>query len=209
LDIAELSFVSYGQVDSVNVEIGDVVRKGDPLVQLETTLLQEDISRAEFALEGAQAELKVLERRGTDENTRKVAAVKVSIAESDLETARYRLTKATLIAPFEGTIVDMQVEPGEVVGSGEVILTLAELKKLYVETLDLRETDISRIFVGQPVEVSIEALDETVNGVVQSIALQATRLDDNKVYKATIELASQPQGMRWGMSAETRFLVDE
>jgi RND family efflux transporter MFP subunit len=209
LEVVQLAFVFYGQVQSINVELGDVVQKGDPLVQLETTLLQTDIARAEFVLEGAEAELKVLERRGTDENTRKVAAAKVSVAQADLETARYRLTQATLLAPIEGTIVDMQVEPAEVVGAGQVVLTLADLQKLYVETLDFRETDISKIFVGQPVEVYIEALDVTVNGVVDSIAMQATRVNENKVYKVTIELASQPQGLRWGMSAETRFIVDE
>lgn len=208
-DIAQLAFVVNGQVESVNVEIGDVVQEGEALVQLDTALLAADISRAQYVLEAAEAELKILERRGSDENTRKVAAAKISIAQSDLETARYRLTQATLIAPFEGTIVDLQVVPGEIVNAGRVIITIADMKTMQVETLDLREIDISRIYVGQPVEIYIPALDIEVDGAVQSIAWQALQLGEDRVYKVVITPSSQPRGLRWGMSAETRFIVEE
>lgn len=208
-DIAQLAFVVYGQVESVNVEIGDVVQKEDALVQLETTLLNADISRAEYALAAAEAELKILQRRGADEQTRNVAAAKIDIAKSDLESARYRLTQATLTAPFDGTIVDVQVMPGEVVSAGKVIITLADMRTMQVETLDLSETDVSRIDVGQPVQIHIEALNVDVDGVVRSIAWQATQLGENKVYEAIIKLSSQPEGLRWGMSAEIRFIEAE
>lgn len=208
-DIAQLAFVINGQVESVNVEVGDVIKKGDALAQLDTVLLTADISRAQYVLEAAEAELKILERRRADEETRKVASAKINIAQSDLVSARYRLTQATLIAPFAGTIVDVQVMPGEIVNAGRVVITLANMGSMQVETLDLRETDVSRIQIGQPVEIYIEALDITVDGVVHSIAWQAIQLSENRVYKVIIKLSSQPPGLRWGMSAETRFIVDE
>jgi HlyD family secretion protein len=131
------------------------------------------------------------------------------MAEADLISARYMLTQSTLKAPFGGTIVDVQVMPGEIVSPGRAVITLADMQTMQVETLDLSERDISRIYVGQPTKIYVEALNIQVDGVVDKIASQATMAGEDRVYQVVIRLASQPQGLRWGMSAETRFIVDE
>ena len=208
-DTSELAFSVYGRVQSTNVEIGDVVRNGDVLMQLETVLLNADLSHAENALEAAQAELKLLEKQRARPEAQDIATARIGMAEADLISARYMLTQSTLKAPFGGTIVDVQVIPGETVSPGRAVITLADMQTMQVETLDLSERDISRIYVGQPTKIYVEALNIEVDGFVDKIASQATIAGEDRVYQVVIRLASQPQGLRWGMSAETRFIVDE
>jgi multidrug resistance efflux pump len=208
-DVAELAFSVYGRVRSTDVEIGDVVQKGDVLVQLETALLNADVSHAENAVAAAQAELKLLESQRAKPEARNIATARIGMAEADLISARYLLTQSTLEASFDGTIVDVQLMPGETVSPGRAVITLADMETMQVETLDLSERDISRIYVGQPTKIYVEALNIQVDGVVDKIASKATIAGEDRVYQVVIKLASQPQGLRWGMSAETRFIVDE
>jgi multidrug resistance efflux pump len=208
-EVAQLAFGVYGRVHSMNVEIGDVVQRGDILIQLEKTLLNADLSRAENALEAAKAELKLLESQRARLEAQNIAIARIGMAEADLISTRYMLTQSALKAPFDGTIVDVQVMPGETVSPGRVVITLADMRTMRVETLNLNERDLSRIYVGQSANVYVEALDIQLDGVVDRIAPQATMVGEDRVYKVVIKLTSQPQGLRWGMSAETTFVADE
>jgi len=184
------------------------------LIQLDTTTLDADVVYAENNYLAAQAELDLVKKQNTDMKTpdvetQNIAAARLQMAEADLVRARYMLTQATLIAPFSGTIVDVQLVPGEIVTPGKVVVTIADMKTMQVETLDLTEMDISRIYIDQPVEVYVEALDMSIDGNVSTIVPQATLLGEEKVFKVIIHLKSQPQNLRWGMSAETKFIVNE
>jgi membrane fusion protein (multidrug efflux system) len=204
-----LAFNISGLVQEVYIGIGDVVQVGDALVQLETVVLEANVARAESALQIAQAEFENSKKQLEPLELQTVADARINIAEADLIIARYALKQATLTAPFDGSIVDVQVVPGETVNSGRVIITLANLQIFQVETLDLEEMDVPRIYEGQPVVVYIEALDIKVDGSVEKIAPQATVLGENGVYKVTVKLNFQPQGLYWGMSAEVKFIVNK
>lgn len=207
--IIQLAFNISGRVRSTYVEIGNEVHTGDALIQLETVLLEADVVRAEGALQAAQAEFEYRKSLLDPPELQTVADSRISIAEADLVKARYMLTQATLTAPFDGTIVDVQILPGETVNPGRAIITLADLRIFQVETLDLDEVDVPRIYVGQPVDIHIESLDIKVDGIVVTIAPQATILGEKRVYKVIIKLNSQPNGIRWGMSAEANFVINE
>ena len=212
-DVAKLAFNISGQVKSSNIEIGDEVHGGDVLVQLDTTALDADVTRAENALKVAQEQLNLQITQETGKKTEagleNIATANIAIAEADLVKARYLQSQATMVAPFDGTIVDVQVVPGEIVAPGKEIITMANMQTMQVETLDLTEMDISRIFINQPVEVYVEALDITLDGYVSTIVPQATLVGQDKVYTVIVRFKSQPQDLRWGMSADAKFIVDE
>jgi multidrug resistance efflux pump len=102
-------------------------------------------------------------------------------------------------------IAALQIHAGEWVTPGQPVLLLSDLQHLLVETTDLSERDIPRIEIGQPVIVTIQALNEDVAGRVSAISPLADTLGGDVVYKTTVALDTRPSGVRAGMSAEVLF----
>jgi multidrug resistance efflux pump len=132
----------------------------------------------------------------------------VAQAKAALDAARAALDQATLHAPFAGKIASMEVEPGETVIPGSIVLTLADLDRLQVETTDLSERDVAQVAVGQRATVRVEALGVEVRGQVAGIASQADVIGGDVVYAVVVELDEQPPGLRWGMSAEVEIITE-
>ncbi len=136
-----------------------------------------------------------------------VAADQASIAaaQSALASAQSARDHAAIKAPFAGTVADLNAAAGETVVPGQAVLTLADLSDLQVETTDLSERDVDRVSLGQTATVSIPGLGKDVSGKVIHIASRATKEGGDVVYKVTIQLAEQPAGLRWGMSATVQI----
>jgi HlyD family secretion protein len=88
------------------------------------------------------------------------------------------------------------------VEQNQVVVTLATLNALQLETTDLSERDITNVKRGDSVDISIEALNANVSGKVIGISPIAETVGGDVVYKVTIALDEQPKGLRWGMTAE-------
>ena len=85
--------------------------------------------------------------------------------ETNLDTARYDLHKVRIVSPMDGLVTRRNIEVGEtaVVGTmnnaGTVLLTIADLSVIETE-IEVDETDIVDVSVGQPVKVTIDAIPE-------------------------------------------------
>jgi HlyD family secretion protein len=164
----------------------------------------EDLEVAWASVESAKAQLDIL-RAGATAEQLAAAQAAVAQAEAALEAARASLGQATLTAPFAGTVADLQVSPGQVVVPGQVVLTLADMSSLQVETTDLSERDVTEVQVGQEATVYVEALNLEVPGQVTLISPQASTVGGDVVYTVVIALEEQPQGLRLGMSVEVEI----
>jgi multidrug resistance efflux pump len=102
----------------------------------------------------------------------------------------------------------VDVAAGETVVPGRVAILLADLSKYQIETTDLSERDITRVKVGQPVKIFIEALNHDFTGKVVKVALLSSTLGGDVVFTVTIELDKQPQGLLWGMSANVEIQTE-
>jgi HlyD family secretion protein len=74
-----------------------------------------------------------------------------------------------------------------------------------VETTDMSERDITKVQVGASATVFIEALNQEFSGKVVDIARSSQTVGGDVVFKVTVELDEQPEGLRWGMSTEVRI----
>jgi HlyD family secretion protein len=95
--------------------------------------------------------------------------------EANLESARYDLNKLRVVAPISGIVTRRNIEVGEtaVVGTmnnaGTVLLTIADLSVIETE-IEVDETDIPFIQIGQPAKITIDALpDQTFPGRVTEV----------------------------------------
>lgn len=219
---ARLSFPISGMVTEVTVKAGDRVQAGQALVQLDTTQMEYDITAAEAALKAAQLQAQIERQRRKRFNGDKLAFEYVSaagelIAAADsraeqsrltVEVAKASLAQGTLLAPMAGTVVQVEIAPGEYVQPAQVVITLADLDHLRIETTDLSELDVAALESGQPASVHVEALDQDFPGTVTAISPLSETAGGDVVFKVTVQLDEQPEGLLWGMSADVEINVE-
>ena len=206
---AKLSFATIGHVTEVNVEVGDTVSAGDVLAKLDTTLLEAKIREAEANLEMANIQVRYLKRIGTNQPHLETALADVDRAQALLDLANANLeAQSVLVAPMNGTVISVDTAPAEVVTPGQVVITLANLSYFQVETTDLSERDVTKVQVGQPAKVFIEALGEEFTGKVIDVDRIGSTLGGDVVFTVTIFLDKQPQVLLWGMSADVNIETD-
>jgi HlyD family secretion protein len=206
----QLSFSAVGRVTAVNVKVGDKVAANDVLVQLDTTILEAKVKEAEANVLAADAQIRYLNRLATDPLHYESAAADLERAQALLESAKATLlTQSTLTAPFNGTIVAVDISPAETVVPGQVVIVLGDLSRYQIETTDLSERDVTRVHIGQPVNVFVEALNEEFTGKVVDIERISSSLGGDVVFPVMIEFDQQPRGLLWGMSADVQIQSEE
>lgn len=215
LQVTELGFIIPALVKEINVKEGEQVQAGQTLASLDALEAQYSVTAAEAALRSAEADARVQSYRRVKDRrngrvffdvvppeVRQVADAKVQQAKAALEVIQAGIAQNILTAPHDGAIVSVDVVPGEFVQLGQVVLTLATLDQFQIETTDLSERDIANVHLDDSANVSFDALNTTINGSVIGVSPMADTVGGDIVFKVTIALDEQPEGLRWGMTAE-------
>jgi RND family efflux transporter MFP subunit len=207
---ASLSFLLSGPVKEVNVAEGELVEAGQILASVSSPDLEYGLLQAEAALRSAEFDHVYwqLPRTNRPPERRELAEQELVAAQKSLETASAELAQTQLVAPFAATVVSVAVGPGEFVDPGQVVIVLAKLDQLQVETTDLSELNIAAVELGQPATVFVEALNEEFPGEVAAISPISDIIGGDVVFKVTIEFKGQPVGLLWGMSADVEINVE-
>jgi len=213
--ISRLGFLTSAIVREVNVKEGDRVKAGQTLAILNTPDLEFNVVALQEAFRSAQANAELQRykrvkdiRKGrifwdvVPPEVRQYADAQAASAQAVLDAAQATLSQSTLVTPYDGTIAEVNVLPGEYVNQNQAIITLATLDTLQLETTDLSERDITKVKIGSPVSISIEALNDNFEGKVISISPIASTVGGDVVFKVTIAFDRQPQKLLWGMTAE-------
>lgn len=105
-------------------------------------------------------------------------------------------------APFGGTVTNVLVHAGDTLVPGATIAILADLHTLQVETSDVDEFLVSKVAIGQRVQLNIDALDNlAMTGVVANIALLPQNgTSGGAAYPVVISVGGFPPEVRAGMS---------
>ena len=138
-------------------------------------------------------------------------AQRIRQEEANLESARYELTKVTITAPITGVVTRRNIEEGEtvVVGTmnnqGTVLASIADLSVIEAE-VEVDETDIPSVKLGQSAEVTIDALpDRRFAGLVTEIGnspIQTTAGAGPQatMFKVVVTLNGEIQDVRPGFT---------
>ncbi|MCK4315762.1 MAG: efflux RND transporter periplasmic adaptor subunit, partial [Anaerolineae bacterium] len=124
--------------------------------------------------------------------------------------AQRTLEQTTLIAPVDGTVMDIAATVGENVGTGP-ILTLADMETPLVRFW-VEEADLSSVAVGNPVNIVFEALpDYTFAGEIVSVDPALVTVDGTPAVQiwASVDLTSQPVNLLSGMTTEVEIVAGE
>ena len=207
----DLSLEIAGTVKTVQFESGQKVKKGQPLLELD--------SDVETALLGtAQADLG-LAQVDFNRGSQLVGSQAISRGEYDRLTAQYKrsravvdqlkasLAKKSISAPFSGTIGIRQVDVGDYLASGTVIATLQDLSSLYVDFF-VAEQAVPKLSIGQQVLVSVAAYpQQTFPGSISAINPKVEDSTRNVQVRATL---ANPEGkLLPGMFSNLQVLLPD
>jgi len=138
---------------------------------------RETLDRAESDVRLRQSDVAQREQSVITQETR------IKQEEANVENAQYDLNKVRLVSPINGIVTRRNIEEGETVvvgtmnNAGTVLLTIADLSVIETE-VEVDETDIPFIQLGQPAKITIDAFpDKTFTGKVTEVgnsAIQAT-----------------------------------
>jgi RND family efflux transporter MFP subunit len=199
----QLSFPLTGVAKTVEVKAGEVVTAGQTLATLDTTVQEAQVRENQADVATAQTQVDLLRRLGTtSQEDLDGAQAGVDRAQAIVDSAKATLVEATLTAPFNGTIAEVDLSPAETVVPGQIVMVMGDLTKFQIETTDLSERDAPNVKVGQTTTVSIAALNKQFTGKVSDMARISTTVGGDVVYKATIQLDTQPQGLLRGMTTD-------
>ena len=135
------------------------------------------------------------------------AQAQLAVAQLQRDQAQHQLDKTRLLAPFAGVLIVVNVKAGEV-KSGPVMVIM-DNSEIYAD-VKVDESDIGKIGIGQPVELTLDALpDMTLTGKVQRIADIADSSTSVITYLVRVTLDPTSAPVKVGMTANATFLVSE
>jgi membrane fusion protein, multidrug efflux system len=132
-----------GRIDRVYAKENDVIRAGDTLVMLDTTELVFALKQAQISLNRAEIQLKnqlISDYHITDPQIRKERETNARMssglvdAQLNLDRARMEYAKAATRSPIGGKVANLKVVPGQRIGSGAELMTIAQMDPIRVQT---------------------------------------------------------------------------
>jgi HlyD family secretion protein len=140
-------------------------------------------------------------------------------AQASLESTLDMLSKTVYNSPIDGIITSLRVEEGEIamIGTmnnpGTVLMTIADLSVMEVE-VEVDETDVIGLSLGQQADVRIDALpDRVIQGNVTEIGSSALQKvvvsEESKDFKVVITLDAPPESLKPGLSASADIITAE
>lgn len=220
-----------GLLDKLPVDIGDPVKKDDLLFKLDDSELQQtkasnltDIEKCKLGVGKAERDYgrakqllkeKLISQEVYDDTKTAydLALNALERSQRDLAITEEHLTKTEVRAPFDCTVLTRPVSIGQAVSgsggfnSGTEVLTVADLKSMIINA-QVNQADVPRLKVGEPVEVTIEAVPGLqATGLVERISPQATIKNNIKGYPARVVLKDVDPRVRPGMTASVRIPV--
>ncbi|PYQ48098.1 MAG: hypothetical protein DMF78_22070 [Acidobacteria bacterium] len=221
-----------GRVVRLLVDEGDVVKKGQLLAELEGDALRAALEESRARVTEAEAEARLAElslrRREDLARERIVAAHDLDQARRDLDMARARvetaraavargeaqLRETRIVAPIAGTVTARHAQAGEMLETGQKVVTLADLGRLRIEA-EADEADAAALALGAPVQIRADGFPGRswigrVEEIPESVTLRHLkpqdpgRPTDTRVLAVKVALA-EPTPLKLGTTVELRI----
>lgn len=184
---------STGTVKELYVENGSYVHKGDLIATLENSNLNTQLDSAKLSIDNA-----LLAKKN---------------AQNSLSGTRQQLDNYYITSPIDGRIVYKNYKKGDVISTYQqnasgIMAIVADVSVMKFE-MQIDELDITKIKLGQEVEVKIEALDNKIfEGKVSNINIIGNNIGGTTNYTIEVELPGNDE-IYSGMTVDAKVAVIE
>ena len=223
----EIKSKASGEVLFLGAEVGDLVKKGSILGQIDQrtpkNILDQsksDLEASKVRLENAKSQFergKELHSQGSisdkefEDIQESYAQAKSTVVRTEVtfENAKIALDDTIVRSPVKGTIISRPVEVGQVissptqaVGGGTVLMTMADLSKVRVRAL-VDEIDVGKVSIGQTVSIKVAAYrDQEFFGIVSKIEPMAMVEQNVTTFPVLIDIDNDDNLLLLGMNTD-------
>ena len=185
----QITAKAAGDLDTLSVKEGDRVSEGQVIGVISEADLETQIENVRISLENAQL---------------------------SLQNAQEKLEDYTITSTITGEVIEKNLDVGDNISgmssSGSTVTYPAVIYDRSQLTFDMAidERDISKIQVGQKVEITADALDgQSFTGVVDKVNINGTTVNGNTSYPVTVKVDGAPEELYPGMNVSARVIVEE
>lgn len=223
----EIKSKASGEILEILADTGDIVEAGDLLVQIDKRTPRNSLSQAQAELEAARARRDIAKTQreraeklyasGTlnqvdhEQSILEYANSKAEVVRSQVsvENARIALDDTEVRSPINGTLIQRDVEQGQVissptmdVGGGTALLKMADLRSVQVRSL-VDESDIGKIQPNQIAMVTVAAYpNQPFEGIVLKIEPKAEDEEAVTLFAVIVTIENEKGLLKPGMNAE-------
>ena len=167
------------------------------------------ISGDQAALTAAKNTLVLAQAGATPQQIQTQEAV-VAQAQAALAAAQVAQGRATLTAPFAGTVTDLTAQVGQVVSPGVPIMSLVNNNGLKIEAY-ASEADVAKIRVGDKANITLDAFGTgtAFPATVSTIAAAETQVNGAPAYVVTLHFTQPEPQIRDGMAGNAQIVIGE
>lgn len=220
-----------GKIKQIYVDTGDVVKKGDVLLEIDDTDLLTEKRSAQTEIEGASLQVERAERnflrseklyqsklisREIFDNIKSeldIAKNNLQKSESRMEVVEDKLAKTQILAPADGTILTLNVLEGQVVvaaasvNSGTTLMKVADLSRLLIIT-HVNQIDIAQVKAKSVVPFRSDAFEDLKNeATINFIAPVATVVNSVKGFQVEGLIDNPDPRLKPGMTVTLEIPV--
>lgn len=221
------------KIRKLHVELGQEVKQGDLLMELDNQELLTEKASAEIEIAGfklsvekARADHKrdeqlyskqlIAERTMLDSKSAlELAENSFDKSQKRLQNVMDRLAKSKVMSPMSGRILELPVVEGQVVvaaasvNSGTSLMKIADLKKLQIST-HVNQVDVAKLSLKMNVGFSVDSIPGvTMEGRVQEIAPTATIKKNIKGFTVELAIDEPDPRLRPGMTADVVVPIEK
>jgi len=217
---ANIAFPSLGKITYLSVEEGDPVKKYQYLGQIYNLNTQEAAISKKATEEAVRRDRDLFVENfktnmqafgGADEYKIELRRQNklVDKASADTKAAEALISNSMITAPFNGTVIDVLYDQGEVALAGSTILTIADLNELIFE-IELDQEDFGLLTLGQEVGITLDSYENhTFIGFVEKMPFYAESSDTSGGdFIVEIKVSSDPKfPILMGMAGDANIVL--
>lgn len=207
VDAAEEAHVAAalgGFVESITVDTGDVVNKGQVIAKVDTSLQSANRALAKVEVDDAKREYDRIKGLGKAITRARIDAAKTRVerAKAQYRIAQIQSSRTVVKAPFAGVIADVGFEAGEVAPPGAVIARIVHLDPAVINVA-VSDRDVGNLSVGGSASITTGANPSPVEGKIARIDPTANL--KTRAFMVEVEVSNEDHHFRPGMIATVEF----
>jgi len=228
-----MGFKIPGRVQGVYTDEGRTVTKGEKIATLDSAEFESMVNQSKASVKNAEAQYEkarkdherytMLYRDGVIASqqmdaakaTYDVAVSQLQLSRASLSTAQVKLKDSVMYAPLNGVVLRKNIEEGETVGAGTMVITIGDLEHPWVKVY-VKEDELGAVKLGQLADVVVDSFPhKRYEGIVTYIASDAEFTPKNVqtkeervklVFGVKVSVKNQNNELKPGMPADVKIL---
>ncbi|SGY98290.1 Membrane-fusion protein [Moritella viscosa] len=162
-----------GKIDSITFDSGTKVTKGQPLVSLDSEVEKANLKSSQARLNAAKSKFlryeALYKKNAVSKEALDESEASYSSLLADIESQKATIARRQITAPFDGEVGLRNVFLGEFLSAGTSIVRLEDTSVMRLR-FTVPQTQISQVYLGQEVEIFVDAYPETAfSGKISAI----------------------------------------